>query len=37
MATMQPTTDNIEMRVCNDGFEYDEDVILSFANINIMI
>ena len=32
----QPTTDNIEMRVCNDGVMYDEDVIMSFANINIM-
>ena len=32
----QPTTDNIEMRVCNNEYEADEDVILSYANINIM-
>ena len=32
----QPTTDDIEMRVCNNEGESNEDVILSFANINIM-
>ena len=32
----QPTTDDIEMRVCNYEPETNEDVILSFANINIM-
>ena len=32
----QPTTDNIEMRVCNNEAETNEDVILSSANINIM-
>ena len=32
----QPTTDDIEMRVCNNQPEFDEDVILSFVNINIM-
>ena len=32
----QPTTDDIEMRVCNTQDEPDEDVILSFVNINVM-
>ena len=32
----QPTTDNIEMRVCSDEAEDNEDVILSFVKINIM-
>ena len=32
----QPTTDDIEMRVCNNEGETNEDVIMSFANINIM-
>ena len=32
----QPTTDNIEMRVCNNQGEFYQDVILSFMNINIM-
>ena len=32
----QPTTDDIEMRVCNNEVESNEDVILSFANINII-
>ena len=32
----QPTTDDIEMRVCNNDNEYNEDIILSFVNINIM-
>ena len=32
----QPTTHNIEMRVCNNEVETNEDVILSFVNINIM-
>ena len=32
----QPTTDNIEMRVCSDEVATNEDVILSFASINIM-
>ena len=32
----QPTTHNIEMRVCNTETETNEDIILSSANINIM-
>ena len=32
----QPTTEDIEMRVCNNEAETNEDVILSSANINIM-
>ena len=31
----QPTTDGIELRVCNNQLEQEEDVILSFVNINI--
>ena len=31
----QPTTDDIEMRLCNNQNEGDEDVIISFVNINI--
>ena len=32
----QPTTDDVEMRVCNDEVASNEDVILSFVNINIV-
>ena len=33
----QPTTDNIEMRVCNLEAETNEDVILSFAKISCFV
>ena len=32
----QPTTDDIEMRLCSNQGEANEDVVISFVNINIM-
>ena len=33
---MQPTSDDIEMRVCTDNDELDEDIFLSFVEIFVM-